>query len=45
MTIRNALLAGPPWTNGEVLFAEDLNDTFDAAVTLLQTIENAITAL
>jgi len=30
MTIKNGNLGGSDWTNGEVLFAEDLNDTFDA---------------
>jgi hypothetical protein len=36
MAIKNTLLAGTAadWTDGQVLYAEDLNDTFDASVQL-----------
>ena len=33
MTIRTVLLNGTDWGNGEVLYAADLNDTFDGQYT------------
>ena len=35
MTIRTVLLNGTDWGNGEVLYAADLNDTFDEEVRLI----------
>jgi len=35
MAIKNTLLGGTDWVNGEVLEADDLNDTIDAASTIL----------
>ena len=31
MANRGSLWGGTPWSNGDILYAEDLNDTFDAA--------------
>jgi len=36
MAIKNTLLGGTDWTDGQVLYSEDLNDTFDAAATEIE---------
>jgi len=35
MAIKNTLLGGTDWIDGEVLYAADLNDTFDEVANLL----------
>ena len=34
MAIRNELLGGADWQNGQVLYSEDMNDTFDVCINL-----------
>ena len=38
MAIRNTELGGTDWENGEILEAPDLNDTFDAGTSKIQTL-------
>ena len=33
MAVKNTLLGGTDWADGESVMAEDLNDTFDALCT------------
>jgi len=35
MTIKTELLGGTDWSNGEVLYSADLNDTFDEQVRII----------
>jgi photosystem II stability/assembly factor-like uncharacterized protein len=43
MAIRNTLLAGTAadWSDGQVLYAEDLNDTFDASYNKTQSLDDS----
>ena len=36
MAIRNEILGGTDWSNGNILFAEDLNDTFNEIVRVVE---------
>ena len=35
MTIRTTKLGGTDWVDGEIVYAEDLNDTFDEQVRII----------
>jgi len=38
MAVKNTNLGGTDWTDGDILYAADLNDTFDAATNKIQTL-------